>query len=152
MMKQAWRSYLASLHPRKIKKLREKVVYAGIYMFVLICYIISGALSEATYIDIIVITLIRLLPLFLNGYSGLSSQLLMPKAMFLSPMKEEERREYANCVLTIKIGVSVLLSMVIEMIWSVFTGIHLWRSLAVMFTIFSIGIALHICEELKLRT
>lgn len=149
MMKQAWRSYLASLHPRNIKKLREKVAYGGIYLFVLGCYIFSAVVSKDGYMVSLVLTLVRFLPLFVNGYSALSSQLLMPKAMFLSPMKEEERREYINCVLTIKIGMSVVFSFVIEVIWSLFAGVHLWRSLVVVFIIFSLGVALHICEEHK---
>ena len=97
MMKQAWRSYLASLHPRNIKKLRESAAYAWFYIIMLFMYAIISLLQDNGYADLICLAAVRmLLPLGLMGWSNLGSKYLMPKVMFLCPMKEEERREKVN--------------------------------------------------------
>ena len=149
-MKQAWRSYLASLHPRNRKKLRESTTYSWLWGVLFIIYGSTALLQDHGYADLYCSVLLRLLfPLGLMGYSNLSSRYLMPKAMFLSPMKEEERREYINCVIFIKIGAMVITSLGTELIWSLFYGFRLWVVLLVPFLCFLIGIAEYAGYEVK---
>lgn len=147
MFKQALRSYIVSLHPKNIKKLRESMAYGIVYMFVIICYALAGTLSNGTYADVVCLSAVRLIPLCITAYSSLSSRYLIPKAMFLCPMKEKERKEYINCVLTIKIGVPVILGIFVEMIWSLFYGFNLFRTVIITFAIFTIGVATYIGYE-----
>ena len=73
----------------------------------------------------------------------------MPKAMFLCPMKEEDRREYINAVLLMKIGVPVLVGIGIELLFSLYYGFKPLQIVAIAFTHFSVGVAMHICFEGK---
>lgn len=150
MMKQALRSYVASLHPRNIKKLRESMTYAWLYIFLLFIYAMIALVQDKGYADFICLTAIRVaLPLGLMGWSNLGSKYLMPKAMFLCPMKEEERKEYINCVLVVKIGAMVLSSFCVELVWSIFYGFHLWEVILVPILILFIGIAEYAGFEVK---
>lgn len=150
MMKQALRSYVASLHPRNIKKLRESMTYAYIYIFCILIYALTALVQDNGLGELYCRVILRvLLPFGLMGWSNLGSKYLMPKAMFLCPMKEEERKEYLNCVLTIKIGAMVLSSLCTELIWSFFNGFRLWEVLLVPFLFFLIGIAEYAGFEVK---
>jgi len=149
MLKQAWRSYLASLHPRNRKKLRESYGYAYFFLCCFVIYALS-LVGQNGYADLYCGVLLRLLlPLGLMGYSNLTSRYLMPKAMFLCPMREEERKEYINCVIFIKIGVMLLSSLCTELIWSIFFGFRLWEVVVVLFLIFLIGIVEFVGYEVK---
>lgn len=150
MLKQAWRSYLASLHPRNIKKLRESMTYAWLYIFFLLLYGMTSLLQDNGYADVICSTFLRmLLPLGLMGWSNLGSKYLMSKSMFLSPMKKEERKEYLNCVLVIKIGAMLVVAILVELVWSIFYGFKLWEILLISFLYLSIGIAEYAGYEVK---
>lgn len=148
MLKQALQSYLSSLHPRNIKKLQKSnggfwlIYWAFIYPL-----IISG--SNPNFAEFMWFTMIKMTPFFLMGWSNLSSKFLMPKAMFLCPMKEEDRREYINAVLLMKIGFPVILGIGIEVIWSMFFGFKPLQIVAIAFIHFSVGIAIHICFDGK---
>lgn len=150
MLKQAWRSYLSSLHPRNIKKLRESTTYAWFWITFFCIYASTALLLDNGYADLYCSVFLRLLlPLGLMGYSNLTSRYLMPKAMFLCPMKEEDRKEYINCVISIKIGAMVISSLGAELIWSMFFGFRLWEVVLVPFLIFLIGIADYAGYEVK---
>jgi len=82
-----------------------------------------------------------MIPFLIMNWSSIGSKYLMPKVMYLSPMKEQEREEYIKNVLLIKIGVSVLLAMSIELIWGFFTGFHIAKVIVVVFVNLSIGVA-----------
>ena len=146
MLKQAFGSYLLSLHPRNIKKLKSNnggfwlIYWAFIYPI-----IISG--SNPNFAEFMWFTMVKMIPFFVMGWSNLSSKFLMPKAMFLCPMKEEDRREYINAVLIMKIGLPVILGILIELVWSAFFGFHPWQILTISFIHFSIGIATYICFD-----
>lgn len=149
-MKQAWRSYLASLHPRNIKKLRESAMYSWLWIVIILIYALTALLQDNGYADLYCGTLLRLLlPLGLMGYSNLTSRYLMPKAMFICPMKEDERKEYINCVISIKIGAMVVSSLCTELIWSIFFGFRLWEVMFVPFLIFLVGVAEYLGYEVK---
>lgn len=150
MMKQALRSYVASLHPRNIKKLRESMTYAYIYIFCILIYALTALVQDNGLGELYCRVILRvLLPLGLMGWSNLGSKYLMPKAMFLCPMKEEERKEYLGCVLVIKIGAMVLSSFCVELIGSIFIGFRLWEVLLVPFLFLLIGIGKYAGFEVK---
>ena len=71
----------------------------------------------------------------------------MPKAMYVSPMKEQERMEYINYVLLIKIGMTVFVGLCIEIVWGIFTGFHIGKVLIVMLTSLSFGVASYISTK-----
>lgn len=148
MLKRAFQSYLSSLHPRNLKKLQKN--NAGfwlIYWAFIYPLIMSG--SNPEFAKFMWFTMIKMFPFFMMGWSGLSSRFLMPKAMFLCPMKEEDRREYINAVLVMKIGFPMLVGIVIELIFSLYYGFKPLQMVAIAFIHFSLGIALHICFEGK---
>lgn len=148
MLKRAFQSYMSSLHPRNFKKLQKN--NAGfwlIYWVFLYPIIVSG--SNPNFAQFMWFTMIKMFPFFLMGFSGLSSRFLMPKAMFLCPMKEEDRREYINAVLLMKIGVPVLVGIGIELLFSLYYGFKPLQIAAIAFIHFSVGVALHICFEGK---
>lgn len=148
MLKRAFQSYMSSLHPRNFKKMQKN--NAGfwlIYWAFIYPLIMSG--SNPDFAQFMWFTLIKMLPFFLMGYSSLSSRFLMPKAMFLCPMKEEDRREYINAVLLMKIGVPVLVGIGIELLFSLYYGFKPLQIVAIAFTHFSVGVAMHICFEGK---
>lgn len=148
MLKRAFQSYMSSLHPRNFKKMQKN--NAGfwlIYWAFIYPLIVSG--SNPDFAQFMWFTLIKTLPFFLMGYSSLSSRFLMPKAMFLCPMKEEDRREYINAVLLMKIGVPVLVGIGIELLFSLYYGFKPLQIVAIAFTHFSVGVAMHICFEGK---
>ena len=148
MLKRAFHSYMSSLHPRNFKKMQKN--NAGfwlIYWAFIYPLIMSG--SNPDFAQFMWFTLIKMLPFFLMGYSSLSSRFLMPKAMFLCPMKEEDRREYINAVLLMKIAVPVLVGIGIELLFSLYYGFKPLQIVAIAFTHFSVGVAMHICFEGK---
>ena len=148
MLKRAFQSYMSSLHPRNLKKLKENggwfwiIYWAFIYPM-----IISG--SNPNFAQFMWFAMIKMSPVFLMAWSSLSSRFLMPKAMFLCPMKEEDRREYINAVLLMKIGFPVLVGVAIELLFGFYYGFKPLQIIAIAFINFSIGIALHICFEGK---
>lgn len=144
MLKQAWRSYLASIHPRNIKKAKEKGYLFTSFFWFFIYPSILAANQEKEMAEVILISAFRFMPFVLLAWSNGNSPFLMSKAMFLSPLKENERRAYVKAALVIKIGMSVALSFVIEMILSIFYGVNVFRICVMVFTHFTLGIAFHI--------
>lgn len=147
MLKQAFRSYLSALHPRNIKKLKESPNWFSTIYFLCIYPMLMSIINDDDFARFIWFAMIKLLPFWLMIWSNVTSKFLMPKAMFLCPMKQEERKEYINCVLLIKIGIPVLFGIALELIWSIFDGFHLWQIIEIAFVHFSIGIATYICFE-----
>ena len=148
MLKRAFRSYLSSLHPRNFKKLTNNNGGFWLFYWVFIYpLIVSG--SNPNFPHFMWFTMIKMFPFFLMGWSSMSSRFLMPKAMFLCPMKEEDRREYINAVLVMKIGFPVLVGIVIELLFSLYYGFKPLQIIAIAFVHFSVGIAMHICFEGK---
>lgn len=146
MLKQAFGSYMSSLHPRNVKKLKDNngsfwlVYWAFIYPFMI-------SSTNPNFAEFMWFTMIKMIPFFVMGWSNLSSKFLMPKAMFLCPMKEVDRKHYINAVLLMKIGIPVMIGIGIELIWSCFYGFNPLQILAIAFIHFSIGIATYICFE-----
>ena len=146
MLKQAFRSYLSSLHPRNIKKIKNNGSWFWPIYFLVIYPALMSA-SNPNFAKYMWFTMIKLSPFFLMWWSNISSKFLMPKTMFLCPMKQEDRKEYINYVLLLKIGFPVLFGIVIELVWSIFYGFHPWQILAIAFIHFSFGVSTYICFE-----
>lgn len=144
MLKQAWRSYLASLHSGNLEKMRNEAGYMWMYVVFFISWGVTTLITDQKYADTMWAWFLRMTPVALMLWSDLVSKLLMPKNMFLCPMKEEERKEYIHCVLFIKIGVVVVVAIIVELIWSIFYGFSVIRMCIVAFAFFSIGIANYI--------
>jgi len=150
MMKQAWRSYLASLHPRYLRKAYDKGgLFMLIYWFVIYPLIMNATTDNLDYYVVMAYMLMRMSPFLIMNWSSIGSKYLMPKVMYLSPMKGQEREEYIKNVLLIKIGVSVILGLCIEVIWGLFTGFHIAKVIVIVFVDLSIGVAHLISDKNK---
>lgn len=148
MLKQAWRSYLASLHPRYLRKAYDEGKLFWIFYWVIIYPIIMQAITgQEEYYDIGFVVAIRLLPFGISMWSDLGSKYLMPKLMFLSPMKEIERREYINRVIFIKIGMTVFYSICGELLLRIFYGFYVFEIFIILFMNFSLALAKYISAE-----
>lgn len=142
MMKQAWRSYWDSLHPRYLRKAYDNgVLFPLLYWFVIYPVIMSLVNDSAEIYNVMALMFMRMIPFMIMGWSNINSKYLMPKVMYLSPIKEQERMEYINHVLLIKIGMSVLLGVCIEVVWGIFTGFHIGKVVIAVWTNLSIGAA-----------
>ena len=130
MRKQAWRSYIASLHPRYIRKAYDNGSLFWVFYWLVIYPVIMGLANDnmSEFYDLMARMFIRLIPFMIMGWSNLNSKFLMTKMMYLSPMKEQEREEYINQVLLIKIGMSVFLGVCIEAIFAIFAGFHIGKN------------------------
>lgn len=146
MLKQAWRSYLASLHPRNIKKVKgSSNAYWIIYWIFIWPMMMTTWNDETGNSTIYLIT--KMIPFLIMSWSNISSKFLMTKEMYLCPMKSEERERYINYILFFKIGFPVFVGLLIEIVWSFFIGFHVFRTLAMVFIYFSVGIAIYICLD-----
>lgn len=152
MMKQAWKSYLASLHPRNIKKLKNQQP-SGFFMafYWVIVYplffmdrgndVVQSGVKIAYFI-------IRMLPLMLLEWSNMVDKLYVPKAMYFTPMKSEEREAYVKSLLAIKIAVPAIFAFVIEMVAGYFLNYSALQALLIVFLYITIGIATYVCSDL----
>jgi len=150
MLKQAWRSYLASLHPSYLRKAYDKGgLFNLLYWFVIYPLIMNAVTDNVDYYVVMAYMLMRMIPFLIMNWSSIGSKYLMPKVMYLSPMKEQEREKYIKNVLLIKIGVSVFLGLCIEVIWGLFTGLHIAKVIVIVFVDLSIGVAHLISDKNK---
>ena len=149
MLKQAWRSYWASLHPRYLRKAYDSGVMFQIIYWLVIYPTIMGLVNKNSHEMYAVMAhgFVRIIPFFIMAWSDINSKYLMPKVMYLSPMKEQDREEYIKNVLFVKIGMTVFLGLCIEVIWGLCTGFDL-RKVLVMGTMnLSMGVATYISQQ-----
>ena len=145
MLKQAWRSYLASLHPRYLRKAYDDGKLFWIFYWMIIYPVMMQAITgQEEYYDIGFLVMTRLFPFMFMMWSDVSSKYLMPKAMFLSPMKEEERKEYINHVIFFKVGMTVIYSICIELFLGIFYSFYILRLVIIAFMNFSLALASYI--------
>lgn len=146
MFKQALYTYWTSLHPRNLKYIIEKRWYTFILVLVLLPDLTeiqtygAGAFYPATIF----------LPVAIMKMSNLVQKINIPKALFLSPMQEAERKTYVKCLIGIKVGASMILGVVIQLVWSIIYPISAEMILICLFINFSYGIADYFCVEGKL--
>lgn len=143
MFKQALYTYWTSLHPRNLKYIPDKRPAMLILLLVLLPEFreISEYGVGAFYAASV------FLPVALMKMSNLAGKLNIPKVLFMTPMQEEERKKYIKCLIAIKIGVSMLLGLIIQLAWYVSYSISaalIWIS---MFVYLSYGIAEYFCVE-----
>lgn len=152
MFKQAFRSYLASLHPRNYKKIKNSG-FGGFWFYLFIVspilnrYEGEGDISDGLYQAISTITILA--PFLIMWWSNLGHKLSMPKLMYMLPMKAEGRKEYLNTLLAIKIGFPVMVGFIIQVVLGVINGIDWLRVVLSTCGIFSFGIGMYVCSELR---
>lgn len=146
MLKQAFRSYLASLHPRNIKKVKGSSNAYWIIYWIFIWPMMMRTWNDETGNSTLYL-ITKMIPFLIMSWSNISSKFLMTKEMYLCPMKSEERERYVNYILYFKIGFPVFVGLLIEIVWSFFIGFHVFRTLAMVFIYFSVGIAIYICLD-----
>ena len=101
------------------------------------------------YLFFLLFTMTKGLPILIMWWSNLSNKISIPKAMYLSPMQEEDRRKYINAMMAIKIGFPVMISVILQLSWSATNGRMRWMELLTcVFAHFSFGIGMYVCSEL----
>ena len=147
MFKQAWRSYVASLHPRYLKKAYASgLIFPMLYWLVIYPTIMTlvNKVNTAELYQLMGHLFMRMIPFFVMELSNVNSKYLMTKKMYLSPMKETEREEYIKHVLFIKIGMTMLLGVCIDLVRGWFYGFYLGKLVVMLVANLSIGVASYI--------
>lgn len=153
MMKQAWRSYVASLHPRNFKKVKNDSIshlFNILWWFVIYPVIVGreGEDSNLHWGVYMLYLTVKLLPALFMSWSNMVGRLPMPKMMYMTPMKVEERYAYIKNLMLIKIGVPVVLSLVLGTVWSCFFDMSILQIVVILFANISIGIGIYVCSDL----
>jgi len=143
MFKQALYTYWTSLHPRNLKYIVDKRWATFILVFVMLPSL--SEIKESGAAAFYPFTVF--LPVALMKMSNLVRKLDIPKALFLSPMQEKERKRYIKCLIGIKIGASMLFGLIIHLLWCIAYPISVVDILISMFAYFSYGIAEYFCVE-----
>lgn len=154
MFKQALRSYIASLHPRNLKKVNnDSFPSASIFVFWMAVYptIVGYYDTELHWLTYLFYMFVKFMPALLMAWSNMCGRLPMPKMMYVAPMKEEERYDYIKSLLIIKIGVPILLSLILQLIWKCFYDLSILQMMVILFAYMSIGIGCYVCSDLVNR-
>ena len=149
MFKQAWRSYLASLHPRNYKYIKNGGTLGVWIYFLVISPIIndfdhSGEAGRQFWFYAVNLT-----PYLIMWWSNLEYKLSMPKQLYLLPMKAPQRAEYVRNLLFIKIGFPTVVGVILHIIRSFLYGFELFRILACTIAMVSFGIGMYVCSSLR---
>ncbi len=145
MLKQACRSYLASLHPRNIKKVKSTNAFWLVY-WIFVWPGLMGSTNEEVGADLFYLST-KMIPFLIMTWSNISSRYLMTKQMFIAPMKKEDREKYVNYVLYLKIGFPVCIGFLMEMMYSCLLGFNWYRTFVQIFIYLSVGIAMYVCID-----
>lgn len=150
MFKQAWRSYLESLHPRNYKYAKNlgfEIIWW--YSFVLGPMLANAdkSMAEKGFQFLFLLTVI--LPYFIMYWSDLAHKLSMPKVMYMLPMKLDGRKEYLNTLLAIKIGFPTLVHVILQFIHSAIYGMDWLEIVLSTFAVISFGIGRYVCSQLR---
>ena len=150
MFKQAWRSYLESLHPRNYKYAKNlgfEIIWC--YSFVLGPMLANAdkSMAEKGFQFLFLLTVI--LPYFIMYWSDLAHKLSMPKVMYMLPMKLDGRKEYLNTLLAIKIGFPTLVHVILQFIHSAIYGMDWLEIVLSTFAVISFGIGRYVCSQLR---
>lgn len=143
MFKQALYTYWKSLHPRNLKYIVEKRWITFVLVFVLL-----PDFSEIKQYGIGAFYPFTIfLPVALMKMSNLVRKINIPKVLFLAPMQEKERKLYIKYLIAIKIGVSMMVGICIQLVWRMFYSFSATDILICMFAYLSYGIADYFCVE-----
>lgn len=149
MFKQAWKSYLASLHPRNYKKITEHWMQGMWIYWLIINPIMQDFNDRGDAVEQITFYIANLTPYMLMWWSSLGGRLPMPKQMYLLPMKQPERGKYIHTLLRIKIGFPVLVGVILHIIRGFMYEFEPLRIMACGAAMFSFGIGMHVCSSLR---
>lgn len=145
MLKQAFRSYMASLHPRNIKKVKSTNAFWLVY-WLFVWPGLIGSTNEEVGADFFYLST-KMIPFMIMTWSNISSRYLMTKQMFIAPMKKEDRKKYVNYVLYLKIGFPVFIGFLMEVIYSCLFGFNWYRTFVQTFIYLCVGIAMYVCID-----
>lgn len=150
MWKQAWKSYLASLHPRNYKKINgdNYLGLAAVY-WLIINPIFQDYGGNADAVEQISFWIMTVAPYILMWWSNLGGRLPMPKQMYLLPMKQPERGKYIETLLYIKIGFPAIVGLVLQLLRGLIFGIHPVKILLCTLGTISFGIGMYVCSSLR---
>ena len=148
MLKQAWRSYLASLHPRNYKKMKDYNWFFWIYWFV-VNPIINDFDHSGEAARQIWFYIANLTPYVIMWWSNLDQKLAMPKLMYLLPMKKPQQAEYIRDLLFIKICFPTTIGLVLQIIKGVIYEFEPYRILVCTIALLSFGIGKYVCSSLR---
>lgn len=149
MFKQAWKSYLTSLHPRNYKKIKDHWM-SGMWIYWLIINPIMQDFNDSgDAVEQISFWIMTLTPYFLMWWSNLGGRLPMPKQMYLLPMKQPERGKYIHTLLCIKIAFPALVGLVLQLFRGMMYGIHPAKILLCTLGTISFGIGMYVCSSLR---
>lgn len=149
MFKQAFRSYMASLHPRNYKKLKNPAIsLLWIYWFV-INPIMNDFYPIREVVEQIWLYIANLTPYVIMWWSNLGQKLYMPKQMYLLPIKAVEKTEYIRCLLVIKIGFPVVVGLILQLLRGCIYGIEPFRIFACTIAVLSFAIGMYVCSTLQ---
>lgn len=149
MFKQAWRSYLASLHPRNYKYINNfGLVGVWIYWFIM-APIINDFDFDGDTGRKIWFYAVNLTPYLVMWWSNLKQKLSMPKQIYLLPMKASQRAEYVKNLLYIKIGFPTLIGLILHIVRGFIYDIHPLQILACVVAMISFGIGMYVCSSLR---
>lgn len=136
MIKQAFQSYLKSLNRKNLAE--------GNFKFLLTMMLIVFPLNfqKGLTFQEDISFLLSLIPFYLMFWQGHTRDAVLPKAMFLSPMGEADRRSFINYMLIFKIMAPVVLSLPLQLGYSTAYGFVPLRIFVVLFTHFSMSFSL----------
>lgn len=149
MFKQAWRSYLASIHPRNIKKIKNGGIVGFWLYWVVISPILNAFRQSSVVIEQSWFNAITLTPYVIMWWSNLEHKLHIPKQMYLLPMELSQRAEYIKYLLLIKIGLPTLVGVILHVIYGLVYEAEPFRILACTIAWVSFGIGMYVCSELR---
>lgn len=149
MLKQAWRSYFASLHPRNYKKMKNHgLEFVWIYWLV-----INPTMNDFDHTGEAARQVwfysANLTPYFIMWWSNLDQKLGMQKLMYLLPMKKTEQAEYIRNLLFIKICFPTMVGLILQIINGVIYEFEPYRILVCTIAVVSFGIGMYICSSLR---
>lgn len=149
MLKQAWRSYLASLHPRNYKYIKNGGVLGVWFYFMVISPIINDYDHIGEAAGQMWLYAVSLTPYLIMWWSNLKEKLPMPKQMYLLPMKSSQKAEYVNYLIFVKIGFPTLVGVILHIIRGFIYRLSLLQILASTVAIVSFGIGMYVCSSLR---
>ena len=149
MFKQAWRSYLASLHPRNYKKIKGGALF-GVWLYWIVISPLLNSISKGSEaIEQSWFYAITFTPYVIMWWSNLEHKLQIPKQMYLLPMQAPQKKEYVGCLIIIKIGFPILVGVILHIIRGFIYGLHPFQILACVIAMISFGIGVYVCSELR---
>lgn len=149
MFQQAFRSYIASLHPRNFRKIKDSSGMIFWFYFLFINPAQTAYEGNGNWKFIILFWITTITPFYIMWWSNLGYKLSLSKMMYMLPLKLEERKQYMRCLLVIKIGFPVIIGMVLHLIFAAVYGEEWWVMLISAICICSFGIGMYICSELR---